>query len=373
MSVYRPKNSPFYHYDFQIGGHRFHGSTKCGAKREAEQVEAIERDKAAKLVDANLHSKTGPLTLDLAADRYWVEAGQYRANAKGLETDLAMVVKFLGPDTLLSDIGDDQIAKLVSWRRGHYRWGKKKFGYITPSHVNRSATEVIQRVFTRAIKAWKIPLPNAPDWSQHMLAEPEERVRELRDDEDEIFTAVLREDYEELRKFSLASGLRMKESLLTWSQVDFAARVVIVTGKGGKIIRKPMTTAMREILIGRKGHHPIFVFTYKAVRTRQNRLRGERYPITRSGLKSHWRRAKARGGIVDYRWHDNRHTFATNLLRTTQNLKLVKMALNHSKLETTDKYAHVLDEELRAGMEAAEQNRVKKSRNNPRTPGKKIA
>ncbi|MEA2990706.1 MAG: hypothetical protein QOG83_3417, partial [Alphaproteobacteria bacterium] len=34
--------------------------------------------------------------------------------------------------------------------------------------------------------------------------------------------------------------------------------------------------------------------------------------------------------------------------------------LNHSKIETTAKYAHVLDAELRAGMEAADDE---KSRN----------
>jgi hypothetical protein len=46
MSVYRPKGSPYYHFDFQWRGHRFHGSTKATAKREAETVEREQRERA---------------------------------------------------------------------------------------------------------------------------------------------------------------------------------------------------------------------------------------------------------------------------------------------------------------------------------------
>ena len=35
MSVYRPKGSPYYHFDFQWRGNRFYGSTKRSARREA--------------------------------------------------------------------------------------------------------------------------------------------------------------------------------------------------------------------------------------------------------------------------------------------------------------------------------------------------
>ena len=52
------------------------------------------------------------------------------------------------------------------------------------------------------------------------------------------------------------------------------------------------------------------------------RVRGERYPITPHGLKTHWRRRRARAGVSGFRWHHNRHDFATELLRATGNLKL---------------------------------------------------
>jgi len=45
MSVYRPKNSPYYQFDFQWQGERFHGSTKRTKQRDAEKVEAAQRQK----------------------------------------------------------------------------------------------------------------------------------------------------------------------------------------------------------------------------------------------------------------------------------------------------------------------------------------
>ena len=37
MSVYKHKDSPFYHFDFQFKGDRFHGSTGCKSKRELKR------------------------------------------------------------------------------------------------------------------------------------------------------------------------------------------------------------------------------------------------------------------------------------------------------------------------------------------------
>lgn len=59
--------------------------------------------------------------------------------------------------------------------------------------------------------------------------------------------------------------------------------------------------------------------------------------------------------------------FASKLLRETGNLKLVQRALNHADLNTTSRYAHVLDEEVAEAME-----RVAVSRNKSRTTHRKV-
>jgi len=85
-----------------------------------------------------------------------------------------------------------------------------------------------------------------------------------------------------------------------------------------------------------------------------------------------WRRLRKRAGIKDFRIHDLRHDFATKLLRSTRNLKLVQKALNHRDITSTLRYAHVLDEEVADAMEEFAQERMAKrnqhaeSRNNSR-------
>jgi site-specific recombinase XerD len=72
--------------------------------------------------------------------------------------------------------------------------------------------------------------------------------------------------------------------------------------------------------------------------------------------------------VKDFRFHDKRHDFATKLLRDTGNLKLVQKALNHAKIETTLKYAHVLQDEVSAAVE-----RVQKSRTKSRSAVRKVS
>ena len=48
--------------------------------------------------------------------------------------------------------------------------------------------------------------------------------------------------------------------------------------------------------------------------------------------------------------HVLRHTFATELLRETKNIRLTQKALGHASLATTMIYTHVADEELESAL-----------------------
>lgn len=374
MSVYKHRDSPFYHFDFQYKGDRFHGSTGCTSKREAEAVERAERDRAKQQVRA----AASPVStkLDDVAGRYWTEIGQHHAGADTTWRDLERLINYFGPTKLLTEISDDDTARLVAWRRGHRvtRHGKGKKNaavapLVAPATVNRSTTEVLKKLFTRA-KTWGIRFDREPNWKQHWLKEPEERVRELRQGEADRLDHATRDDYRPILEFASASGLRLKECLLRWAEVDWDVRKIEKRGKGAKRVSVPITDAVREILWPLRGHHPEMVFTYAAKRTRkkQSLIKGARYPITYSGLKSAWKRIRATAGISDFRFHDYRHDFATKLLRETKNLKLVQRALNHADIKTTTKYAHVVDDEVAAGVDA-----MQKSRKKSRTKGRKAS
>jgi integrase len=365
MSVYKDPRSPFWQLDFQWRGHRFHGSTKCTSKREAEAVEKTEREKAKQRVAQMQAAKTS-LLLDDVAERYWVEVGQHHAGdgARNTWRELSGLIDFFGKDKLLTEITDDDITKLVAWRRGHSVRGE----LISPFTVN-ATTKQLRKLFTRA-KIWGVRFDHEPRWRQHVLKVPQERVRELAEHEAEQLEAATRDDLAPFFAFARASGLRLRECLLRWSEVDWSARQIRKPGKGGKIVTVPITSPIREILWPLRGHHPEHVFTSVADRTerRYGRVKGRRYPLTYNGARNAWWQLRKRSGVTGFRFHDFRHDLATKLLRETGNLKLVQRALNHADIKTTTRYAHVFDHEVAEAME-----RVTESRNKSRTATRKIA
>jgi len=355
MSVYKSGKSPYWQYDFEFGGHRFFGSTKRTTRREAEAVERAEREKAERQVTQAKAAATS-LRLDDVAGRYWQEIGQHHAGAGDTERQISYLIAFFGKDKPITDITGDDVAKLVAWRRGRRT---RSGALISPFTVN-DTTEQLKKLFTRA-KAWGVHFTGEPIWRDHWLKEPQERVRELRDDEAERLAVAMREDYAPFFAFAHASGLRLRECLLRWSEVDFGVGQIKKSGKGGRTVTIPITSAIRKILWPLRGHHREFVFTYQAQRTRDGRVKGERHPLTYHGVKIAWRRLRKRAGVTGFRFHDFRHDFASKLLRETGNLKLVQRALNHADLKTTSRYAHVLDDEVAAAMERVAESR-KKSR-----------
>ena len=355
MPVYLHKRSPYYWFDFRVGGHRFFGSTKCTTRRNAEKVEAAEREKAKHYV-AQARAAATSLRLDDIAGRYWEEVGQHHAGADNTERQLGYLIDHLGKDKLITDITDDDVIKLVAWRRGHRVIRSKRARLedcplISAFTVN-DTTEQLKKLFTRA-KLWGIRFNREPQWKKHQLDEPQERVRELVGDESERLDGAIRADYAPFFAFAKASGARLRECLLQWSEVDWQSRQIRKRGKGGKLITIPITPTIREILWPLRGHHPEHVFTYVAKRTRDERVKSERYPLTYYGVKTTWRRVRKRAKIEGFRFHDFRHDLGTKLLRETGNLKLVQRALNHADLKTTQRYAHVLDSDVAEGAGAA--------------------
>ncbi len=358
MSIYRPKNSPHYHYDFVWRGHRVHRATQCTSRREAEAVEKAEKERLKKRI-IEQQAASVSLILDHVADRYWNEIGQHHAGADDTFRDLARLVEHFGKDKLLTEITDADVARLVAWRRGHRN--KHTHALISPLTVNHSTTEALKKLFTYA-KSRNARFDHEPRWRNHMLKEPEERVRELAGDEEERLAAVTRDDYRPFFDFVVESGFRKRECVfLRWGEVNWSTGQIVKLGKVGRRITKPLTPTLRAILEPLQGHHPDFVFTYVSAYTRGGQIKGRRYPLTITGVNNAWGRLRKKAGVVDFRLHDFRHTFATRLLRKTGNIKLVQKALNHSDIRTTTKYAHVLDDDVYEAMESAAQDRRQNS------------
>jgi integrase len=350
MAVVKDPRSPYWRFDFQYRGRRFLGSTKATTRREAEAVERAERAKA-KAIVAQVEATKTSLRLDDVAGRYWDEVGQHHAGADNTWRQLHYNIAFHGKDALITDIADSDVIRAIAWRRGH----KTPTGALVSPYTVNDCTEQLKKLFTRA-KLWGVRFEHEPQWREHWLAEPQERVRELHADEADRLDEATRDDYAPFFAFAKASGLRQKECLLRWDEVDWGTGRITKPGKGGRLVTVQITPTIRSILWPLQGNHPELVFTYIARSTSDGRIKGQRYPITRSGVRRTWWCLRKRAGVIGFRFHDFRHDFGSKLLRETGNLKLVQRALNHADLKTTSRYAHVLDDEVAEAMERVARN-----------------
>jgi integrase len=348
MSTYRPAGRPHYLYDFQIRGRRFSGNTRCTTKREADAHEKRLRQEAAKEIAEQEELARGPMTFGVASTRYYEERGQHSENGAPIEWALAWLQEEIGMKTRVSSIDDNLVARLVAKRRAEInpRTGE----VVRPSTVNRTVTEPLRRIMRRAATVWGVPVKHI-NWKEHLLKESKERVRELGPDEEKQLFEILRPDYHPLFRFALLSGCRLSECVnLRWEDIDFGGRQIWIRGKGGKVAPIPLPPFLRELLWAEKGNHPEFVFTYIAQQTQRGYVRGRRYPVTVTGIQSLFK-LHLKKAIPDYHFHDNRHTAATRLLRASGNLRVAKELLRHSKVETTMRYAHVMQDDIMSAME----------------------
>lgn len=64
----------------------------------------------------------------------------------------------------------------------------------------------------------------------------------------------------------------------------------------------------------------------------------------------HWDNIRASAGLKDFRMHDLRHSFASFLAMTTGSQVMVKEALRHADVKTSDRYTHMFNDPLRLAV-----------------------
>jgi integrase len=379
MSVYKRKGSPHFQFDSWVKGHRVRGTAETTNRREAKKIEDAAREAKRRELASGKKAPGASMQFHEVTALYNDQVAKHLVGqgADIVFRDLERLEYYFGKNKLITEITDADVAKLVSWRRGQQVVrlrrikGKKdlqqdpRAPLVKPATVNRSTTELLKKLFMRARDTWGVKFDEWPRWKTHILKEPDERVRELNGGEGEAIMGATRDDYAPAIEFEHATGWRQGSVVtLEWTQVDWDNKAITRTGKGGKIITTEINTELRAILWPLVGHHPTRVFTYIAQKTRDDRVAGQRYPITSSGFKTAWRRARAKAGLGSgvnrLRNHDLRHDFATKLLRSNRDLKLVQRAMGHANITTTMRYAHVLDEDVHSAVAEQAKNRIRK-------------
>ena len=124
-----------------------------------------------------------------------------------------------------------------------------------------------------------------------------------------------------------------------------------------------LIAALRTLLANERGKHPIFVFTYQCAEDRHEGVKGIKrqkggfYPFSRDGWRRPWARALEAAGIAGFRFHDLRHTAGSRVTRVA-GIAVARGLLGHADITTTDRYSHVLMEDVAKGMTEAEGHTV---------------
>lgn len=376
MSVYRPKKkngapaSPFFHFDFELGGRRFYGSTRTATRRAALEVERKERLAARSVGDDT--------TINGAFGRFWSEVGQHDSDSDTtfkrlavLQDGLTAILRETGRAPTIGSVTENELAIYVARRRlTKTRHG----GERAPATINREL-QLLRRVMRRAVTTWKHQIV-LPDWKAVLLVEPEEHVVDIPPAIEDLIAAEMRADFRPALRFLVMTGLRRGSVLagrrchgpLKAEAVDFESAILTVKMKsrkpGGRTLRLPITRPMKILLgdaISKAGPGATAVFTYRAQATRDGRRHGHRYPLAATVFYSDFKRACVKIGYPALRVHDLRHTAGNRTLAATGNLRLTQKLLGHTRISTTQLYTHPDVEALRVALEEVHQ------RQNPET------
>jgi len=146
--------------------------------------------------------------------------------------------------------------------------------------------------------------------------------------------------------FALNTGCRKGEILgLTWDRVDLKHGFIHLSKtKGGEPRDIPINATLRECLrrlVRRLGTDLIFY----------NPATGGRWHELRRSFATACRRAK----ITDFRFHDLRHTFASQLVMAGVDLTTVSHLLGHASLTMTLRYSHLAPDHLKGAVDVLAQ------------------
>jgi len=151
-----------------------------------------------------------------------------------------------------------------------------------------------------------------------------------------------------------STGIRVSELVgLDWADIDFNLGIVRVLGKGSKERIVPIGSVALQTLrdyaleqrkkwnLPGKGAMPVFLNSH-----------GKRI-TTRSIARIVEKHLKKAGIAVKMGPHGLRHTFATHLLNSGADLRVIQELLGHASLSTTQRYTHLNLDQLTAVYDKA--------------------
>lgn len=266
---------------------------------------------------------------------------KYKEHVKPLRKQYNFEREVSAMNHLVEEIGAGQpIANIEEKEIEAYRAARKGASVAT---INRELA-ILSASLTWAIKQrWirtrpRFTLPNPRNTRTRFLTKDEARQ-------------LIEACPDGLRPFvqtALFTGMRRGEILaMEWSWIDLHRSMIDIPGtatKNGEGRHVPIIPSMRRVLEEARDRAMVdcpFVFPASGRKT------------TFWAFGSAWRQTIKKLGIVDLRFHDLRHTFASWLVQAGESLYTVAAILGHKDLKMTQRYSHLAPGHLQAAAEHA--------------------
>lgn len=363
--LYQRPESQHWWFKFVIDGEPFRGSTGCVEASEAAKVVEVRRVEARAELQAradaigHIGASSRQITLSQCLERYHAaKASGWRSPECRQRSAEFLLSLGEGPNMLASAI---TVADLMTYRARRKKMRNRRGQPIKDNTVNRDIDHLRAALNYAESCGFEVPRIR---WSQVRVAKAEtHRTRTLSEREESKLMAAIAEDHPDLLgpvRFALLSAAR-KTAVFTlrWDNVDLeeGRAYIELKGEGDQPIMHevPLTNAMIDLLNAQpKVAGCPFVFTYECRKgdKRAGLVKGLRYPWSEYGMDKPFKACVAKARLRDFRFHDLRHTSATRLVRGTNNLEAARQLLGHADIKTTQKYANLNADDVRAAMES---------------------
>ena len=225
---------------------------------------------------------------------------------------------------------------------------------LSPATVNREIT-LLKGIFNKAVE-WN-KLGSNQISKVKLFKEDSRRLRYL--EKEEIVKLLKACDVEDQKRkvaeqgghynphlksiilVALNTGMRRSEILgLKWHDCNFnIGNITLLNTKNGDKREMPMNDVVKTVLIKvRKHPESPYIFCNK---------NGEPFFNVRKSFFT----ALKKAGIINFRFHDLRHTFASQMVMSGVDLNTVRELLGHKSLEMTLVYAHLSPNHKKQGVD----------------------
>lgn len=340
------------------GGKRVRQSFKTRKEAVAEHGKRVSLIAEGRYLDIKPESKT---TLTELCQRY-EENFSNQSNFKNAKQKyLANFKVSFGPDRMLSTITYAEVEAYRNQLRQRPVTANRNGveivirGLRKDSSVNREMA-CLHHLFSKAVE-WDLMEKSPFEHKQSLrLKENNKRMRFLNEGEIERLLSACAPHLRPIVETAILTGMRRGEILsLRWEQIR-GGFIYLEKTKTNEARQIPVSDALEAIFrdIRRKEHlRSEFVFTF----------RGE--PIERD-LHVGFGAALKRAGLVDFHFHDLRHTFASQVILYGGSLKHVQELLGHKSMTMTLRYAHLSQDDKRRAVNLL--NGLTRQCHNPVTP-----